>query len=63
VFALELAPVARERNGRVPASLVFIPDHAREIESDLCSMVCPGLSKSLFKEAFVLRGHWVRSEK
>jgi hypothetical protein len=54
VFALELAPVARERNGRVPASLVFIPDHAREIKSDLCPMVCPGLSKSLFKEALIL---------
>jgi len=61
VFALELTLAAGDRNGRVAAALVFIADHARQIESDLCPVVCPGLPKSLLKEAFVLGGHFVCS--
>ncbi|MBS1238029.1 MAG: hypothetical protein H6R37_1273 [Deltaproteobacteria bacterium] len=63
VFALELTLVARERNGRVAAALVFIPDHAREIESNLGAVPCPGFLKSLLKEAFVLGGHFVCSQR
>jgi hypothetical protein len=58
MFALELTPISRERNGWVAASLVFIPNHARQVESDLRPVVCPGFSKSLFKEAFIVRSHF-----
>jgi hypothetical protein len=63
VFALELTPASGDRNGRVAAALVFIADHAREVESDLCSVVFPGLPKSLLKEELVFRTHWVCSRK
>jgi hypothetical protein len=57
VFALELTLASCEGNRRIAAALVFIPDHAREIESDLWPVACPGFSKSLLKEEFVLRSH------
>jgi hypothetical protein len=63
VLALELTSASCEGNGRVAAALVLIPDHAWEIESNLGTVLCPGFMKSLLKEEFVLRSHWVRSRK
>jgi len=63
MFALELTPASGDRNGRIAAAQVFIADHAREVESDLCPVVCPGLSKCLFKETLIFRSHWVCSRK
>jgi hypothetical protein len=63
VFALELTPGSRDRDGGVAAAQVFIADHAREVESDLRPVVCPGLSKCLFKETLIFRTHWVCPRK
>jgi len=63
VLALELTLASCDGNGRVAAALAFIPDHAREIESNLGAVLCPGFLKSPLKESFVLRSHWVWSRK
>jgi hypothetical protein len=63
VLALELTLASCDGNGRVAAALAFIPDHAGEIESNLCAVLCPGFLKSLLKEAFVLRSHFVCSQR
>jgi hypothetical protein len=63
VLAQQLTLVSRERKGRVAAAQVFTPNHAREIERDLPPVPCPGFSKSLFKEAIILRSHSVRSQR
>jgi hypothetical protein len=61
VLALELTLASCDRNGRVASALILIPDHARQIENDLCPMGCPRFSKSLLKEEFIVRIHRVYS--
>jgi hypothetical protein len=63
VLAKQLTLVSSERNGRVAAAQVFIPDHAGEIKSDLLTVPCPGFSKSLFKKMIILRSHSVCSQR
>jgi hypothetical protein len=63
VLAKQLTLVSCERNGRVAAAQVFVPDHAGEIKSDLLTVPCPGFSKSLFKETIILRSHSVCSQR